>query len=284
MPFLGLSRRTLLLGLAASLCTIGIVSLVLSYLIPAPPSKVTIGTAFKGASFDWFGQRYREHFASANVTLELRETEGALENLNLLQNPGSGVQIGFVTGGVSNASLSPGLLSLGTVDYLPIWIFYSSNETIERLAQLRGKRIAVGPVGSGTRHTAETILAKGGVSSETATLTPLAGDAAAQALFDGKVDAVLILGAPDASAVQSLLRAPKVQLMNFPMAEAFTRIFPNLVRLVLPQGVVDVEANIPATDVSLIATTSSVLVRSDLHPTIVSLLLKTMVDVHRKPG
>ena len=96
MPVLGLSRRTVLVGLVASLCTIGIVSLILSYLIPAPPSKVTIGTAFKGASFDWFGQRYREHFASANVTLELGATEGALENLILLQNPDSGVQVGFV--------------------------------------------------------------------------------------------------------------------------------------------------------------------------------------------
>ncbi|MFY9959220.1 TAXI family TRAP transporter solute-binding subunit [Bradyrhizobium sp.] len=284
MPILGLSRRTLLVGLVASLCAVGIVSLVLSYLIPTPPSKVTIGTAFKGASFDYFGQRYREHFANANVTLELRATEGALENLILLQNHDSGVQVGFVTGGVSNATLSPGLLSLGTIDYLPIWIFYSSNEVIERLTQLRGKRIAIGPVGSGTRHTAEGILAKGGVSSETATLVPLAGTNAARALVDGKVDAVLILGAPDASAVQSLLRAPKVRLMNFPTAEAFTRIFPNLVRLVLPQGVVDVEANIPPNDVSLIATTTSVLVRSDLHPTIVSLLLQTMLEVHKKPG
>ncbi|MBR0900679.1 ABC transporter substrate-binding protein [Bradyrhizobium tropiciagri] len=284
MPFLGFSRRTLLVGLLIGLGIIGVVSLILSYFLPAPPSKVTMATAFKGASFDWFGQRYREHFAKANVAMNLRETDGALENLAFLQDPNSGVQIGFVTGGVSNASLSSGLLSLGTVDYLPIWIFYSSGEPIDRLVQLRGKRIAVGPVGSGTRHTAEAILGKGGVSAETATLVPLAGSAAAQALFDGKLDAALILGAPDASAVQSLLRAPNVRLMNFPTAEAFTRIFPNLVRLVLPQGVVDVEANIPPNDISLIATTSSVLVRSDLHPAIVSLLLTTMVDVHSKPG
>jgi hypothetical protein len=95
---------------------------------------------------------------------------------------------------------------------------------------------------------------------------------------------VWILGAPGASAVQLLLRAPNVRLMSFPTAEAFTRIFPNLVRLVLPQGVVDVEANIPPSDVPLIATTSSVLVRNDLHPAIVSLLLQTMVEVHKEPG
>ena len=281
---LGSSRRTLLFGVVLGLCAVGIISLVLSYFIPAPPSKVTIGTAFKGASFDYYGQRYRDKFADAKVTLELRATEGALENLKLLQDQNSGVQIAFVTGGVSDTAHTQGLLSLGTVDYLPIWIFYTSSQPIEHLVQLKGKRIAVGPVGSGTRYTAEKVLAKGGVSSETATFIPLAGNKAAQALIDGKADAVWILGAPDASAVQLLLRAPNVQLMNFPTAEAFTRIFPNLVRLVLPQGVVDIEANIPPNDVPLIATTVSVLVRNDLHPAIVSLLLQTMLEVHRQPG
>ena len=281
---LGSSRRTLLFGVVLGLCAVGIISLVLSYFIPAPPSKVTIGTAFKGASFDYYGQRYRDKFADANVTLELRATESALENLKLLQDQNSGVQIAFVTGGVSDTAHTQGLLSLGTVDYLPIWIFYTSSQPIEHLVQLKGKRIAVGPVGSGTPYTAEKVLAKGGVSSETATFIPLAGNKAAQALIDGKADAVWILGAPDASAVQLLLRAPNVQLMNFPTAEAFTRIFPNLVRLALPQGVVDIEANIPPNDVPLIATTISVLVRNDLHPAIVSLLLQTMLEVHRQPG
>ena len=281
---LGSSRRTLLFGVVLGLCAVGIISLVLSYFIPAPPSKVTIGTAFKGASFDYYGQRYRDKFADANVTLELRATEGALENLKLLQDQDFGVQIAFVTGGVSDTAHTQGLLSLGTVDYLPIWIFYTSSQPIEHLVQLKGKRIAVGPVGSGTRYTAEKVLAKGGVSSETATFIPLAGNKAAQALIDGKADAVWILGAPDASAVQALLRASNVRLMSFPTAEAFTRIFPNLARLVLPQGVVDVEANIPPNDVPLIATTSSVLVRNDLHPAIVSLLLQTMLEVHRQPG
>lgn len=284
LPMLGSSRRTLLFGMVWGLCAVGIISLALSYFIPTPPSKVAIGTAFKGASFDYYGQRYRDKFADANVTLELRATEGALENLKLLQDQDSGVQIAFVTGGVSDTAHTQGLLSLGTVDYLPIWIFYTSSQPIEHLVQLKGKRIAVGPVGSGTRYTAEKVLAKGGVSSETATLIPLAGNKAAQALIDGKADAVWILGAPDASAVQALLRAPNVRLMSFPTAEAFTRIFPNLARLVLPQGVVDVEANIPPNDVPLIATTSSVLVRNDLHPAIVSLLLQTMLEVHRQPG
>jgi hypothetical protein len=88
------------------------------------------------------------------------------------------------------------------------------------------------------------------------------------------------MATPEATAVQSFLRNPNVRLMSFPMAEAFTRIFPDLNRLVLPQGVVDIDRNIPPADVQLIATTSKVLIRGDLHPEIVQLLLQTMKEVH----
>jgi TRAP-type uncharacterized transport system substrate-binding protein len=280
---LRLSRWLLFIGLIAILCIAGVGWVALDYFIPAPPSEIAIGTAFKGASFDYYGQRYRERFSRANVKLEPRETAGAVENLELLQDPNSGIQIAFVTGGVSDGNHSPGLLSLGTIYNIPYWVFYASIEPLDRLSQLKGKRIAVGPVGSGTRHAAEKILRKGGVNAATATLLPFAGNDAVDALRDGKVDVVWIIGAPYAPAIQALLTNPSVRLMTFPMAEAFIRIFPDLVRLVLPQGVFDIDRVIPPNDVPLIGTTTRVLIRNDLHPAIVHLLLKTMIEEHGGP-
>src|SRR6516165_2139443 len=109
------NRWQLLKALAAIGGMFAIVSLALIHFIPAPPSKVVIATAFKGASFDYFGRQYRESFARYNVDLELRETAGAVENVKLLQDPKSGVQIGFVTGGVSDGKRAHDVLSLGTV-------------------------------------------------------------------------------------------------------------------------------------------------------------------------
>jgi TRAP-type uncharacterized transport system substrate-binding protein len=208
MFVMGFSRWQLFKILASIIGIVGIVSLALIHFIPAPPSKVVMATAFKGASFDYYGRKYREMFARHNVDLELRETAGAAENVKLLQDPKSGVQIGFVTSGVSDAKHAPDVLSLGTVYNEPFWIFYSSNEQLDRLSQLKGKRIAVGPVGSATRHTAEQILDRAGINSENATLSPFAGLAADKALNDGKVDVVWIIGVADATAVQSLLRNP----------------------------------------------------------------------------
>ena len=277
---LGYNRRQLFKGLAASLCIVSIVSLALIYFIPAPPSKVVMATGVKGSAFEYFAKQYREIFARSNIELELRESPGAVENVNLLQDPKSGIQIALVLGGVSNGKHAPGLLSLGTVYNNPFWLFYSSNEPIERLSQLKGKRVAVGPVGSATRAQAEQILGKAGVNSESATLLPFIGSAAVEAMNDGKVDAVWIFGAPDSPSVHSLLHNPNLRIMSFQTAEALTRIFPELTRLVLPQGIIDLERDIPPNDVPLVGSTTKVLVRSDLHPEIVQLLLQTMLEVH----
>src|SRR6516162_7126653 len=165
-----LSKQQLFAAVAAAVFVLGAASLALIYFIPTPPSKVVMATAFKGASFEYYGRQYREIFARYNVDLELRETAGAVENVKLLQDPNSGVQIAFTTGGVSDAKRAPDVLSLGTVYNQPFWIFYSSSEPFDRLSQLKGRRLAVGPVGSATRYTAEQILSKAGVNAETATL------------------------------------------------------------------------------------------------------------------
>ena len=187
-------------------------------------------------------------------------------------------------GGTSDGEHTPGLLSLGIVYNNPFWVFYSSAEAFDRLSQLKGKRIAVGPAGTAVRQAAEKVLGTDGVTAATATFLPIAGSAAVEALRDGKVDAYWIASAPESPAVQTMLRMPNVRLMSFARAEALTRIFPNLVRLTLPQGVFDIAANIPSSDVTLIATTVRILIRDDLHPQIVNLLLPILIKEHGGPG
>ena len=167
---LGFNRWHLFKSLAAILCIAGIVSLAAAYFIPAPPTTVTIATAYKGSTFVFYGEKYREIFARAHVKLELRETNGAVDNLRLLRDPKSGVDIGFVSGGLSQGDPPPGLLSIGLTYNNAFWIFYRSTETLYRFSQLKGKRIAVGPEGSGVRFTAEQVLGAGGINSATATL------------------------------------------------------------------------------------------------------------------
>jgi TRAP-type uncharacterized transport system substrate-binding protein len=273
-------HTTLFRALVAIICFAGALWLGLAYFNPAPPSVITIATGPKGGAYEFFAQQYRERLARARVTLNIRITDGTAENIRLLEDPKSGVQVGFVVGGASNSEQAPGLLSLGRVNNQVFWIFYHGAETLDDLAQLKGKRIGVGPEGVVTQH----VLGAAGVNAETATLVPLTGSAAVEALKDGRLDAIFIALAPDSSTVQILLRDPDVRLMSVSQTDALTRIFPYLVRLVLPQGVIDLEHNIPASDVNLIGTTNAVVVREDLHPEIIDLLAKTLVEVHGGAG
>ena len=263
---------TLLRVLVAIICFTGVLWLGLAYFNPAPPSTITIATGPKGGAYEFFAQQYRERLARAHVTLNIRLTEGTAENIRLLEEPRSGVQAGFVVGGASNSQQAPGLLSLGRVNSQVFWIFYRGTETLDDLTQLKSKRIGVGPEGIVTAR----VLAAAGVNSESATLLPLTGSAAVEALNDGRLDAIFIALAPDSSTVQTLLHEPDVRLMSVSQTDALTRIFPYLVRLVLPRGVIDLEHNIPPKDVDLIGTTNAVVVREDLHPEIIDLLAKTL--------
>jgi TRAP-type uncharacterized transport system substrate-binding protein len=271
---------TLLRALVAIICFAGAIWLGLAYFNPAPPSTITIATGPKGGAYEFFAQQYRDKLARARVTLKIRITDGTSENIRLLEDPKSGVQVGFVVGGASNSQQAPDLLSLGRVNNQVFWIFYRGTETLDDLTQLKGKRIGVGPEGVVTQR----VLAAAGVNTETATLVPLTGSAAVEALHDGRLDAIFTALAPDSSTVQTLLHDPDVRLMSVSQTDALTRIFPYLVRLVLPQAVIDLEHNIPPKDVSLVGTTNAVIVREDLHPEIIDLLAKTLVEVHGGAG
>ena len=178
---LGFNRWHLLKGLAAILCIVGIVSLALAYFIPAPPSTITIAMAFKGSSYERFALRYREKLARSHFTLNMHETDGPLDNLRLIKDQSSGVDVAFLFGGLTNSEQSPELMSLGRIAFAPIWIFYRGTETLERLTQLKGKRIAVP---AGTRVVVDPILAAHGVNPDNTTMLTLAGPAAAKALKD----------------------------------------------------------------------------------------------------
>lgn len=281
---LGVGYRRLLTGLLVILCIASAAWLTLGHFVPAPPKTITIAAGAKGGAYEYFANRYREILARSHVTLEVRSTDGTGENLKLIEDPNSGVEVAFVQGGFSNSIRSPNLESLGKVNYLAFFIFYRATETLNDLTQLKGKRIAIGPVSSGTHLVAERILKASGVTAQNATLLPLAGRSAVDAMDAGQADVLFIGSVLEAPLVQALLRDPGVRLLSIPRAKALSRKFPFLSRLELPSGVIDLEKNIPDADVTLIGTTSSVLVRDDVHPEIVGLLARALQEVHGEPG
>jgi len=141
---LGINRWQIVKMLAAIVCIAGLAWLGLAYLIPAPPSKITIATSLAGDHYQMVGSRYQGILAGSDVDVQLQLTQGAKENLRLLNDPNSGIQIGFMQGGISNSKLAPDLLSLGRIDYQMFWLFYPGEEPLTDLTPIKGKRVALG--------------------------------------------------------------------------------------------------------------------------------------------
>lgn len=277
---LGYNRWHLFKGLAALLSIWFVCWLALAHFVPAPPSTITFASGAAEGNFEHIAQRYRESLARHRVTLNLHPTKGSADHPRLIEDRNSGVDAGYVLGGNTDSKQSPGLMSLGRVTYNPIWFFYRGPETLDRLSQLKGKRIG----GNFTAGLAAKILATSGINADNATLVTLAGPASAKALRDGEVDVIMPFGEVNTPLIQSLLRDPNVRLISLTQAEGLSRVYPYLSRLVLPQGVMDFEKNIPATDVSLIATTTAIVVRKDLHPELVYLLAQALMEEHGPAG
>lgn len=263
---------------------VGGIWLALKISDPAPPSTFVISTASSGSPYQRLGARYTGVFARNGVRLEVRESEGSVANFKALATPGSGVDAAFVQGGLISPADASGVLSLGRVAYEPLWVFYTGEAKLERLGDLKGKRILVGPKGGGTNALALRLLASNGITGETATLINRELPDYVDMLGKGEVDAGFLVLAPEARTVQRLLRTANVRLMSFANADAYTQKFPFVARLELREGVIDLGARIPPADTTLIATTAAVLVRADAHHALVNLLAQAIQEVHSRPS
>jgi TRAP transporter TAXI family solute receptor len=277
-------RELLLVAGPIFLLVVGAFFAAYQFVEPAPPRTVVMTTGGEAGAYHAFARRYAARLRNAGIELRVVPSAGSLENLARLRDPASLFGAGLVQGGISSKAAAPELLSLGRIFLEPVWVFHRGDSALDRLGGLAGKTIAVGPAGSGTRTLAVTLLEAAGVDANRATLSPLSGAAAVEALGDGRVDALFLVAAAEAPVVRTALGDPRFRLMSLAHAEALTRLFPYLTRVTLPRGSVDLVRDIPTRDMDLVAPMATLLVKSDLHPAIVGLLVEAVQDVHTPGG
>jgi TRAP-type uncharacterized transport system substrate-binding protein len=279
------NRRLLVITaiILAALTAVGI-WMTFSLLRPTPPRSVVMAIDPEGSFSAELGKRYRELLARDGIDLRLVPTAGAVESMARLRDPKAGISIAIIPGGISNQKESPGLVSLGTLFYEPLWPFYRG-QVLQRHEQLHGLRISIGPEGSASHVLSLKFFARVGViDQETATLLSLTPQESAAKLLKGDIDVAVLMDAWETPAVQQLLAAKEINLLSIRRADAYVTLYGYLNKLVLPAGVVDMAGNRPPTDVLLIAPKASLVVRSDLHPAIQYLLLEAASQIHSGPG
>jgi len=280
--FVAISWRDLAVSFGPILLiSIAAIYLAVRLIQPAPPDTLTMAAGPKGSTFWNAAQKYRAILARNRITLNVLETEGSADNLKHLTDPHANVDVGFVQDGIAPAQQTNGLMSLGSVAYVPVAIFYRG-PMITLLSEFKGKRVAIGAEGSGTRELALALLKANGITPDGPTkLLPLSGDDAAQALASGKIDAAFLTGDNAQPAVLGkLYRSPGITFYDFTQASAYARRFPYLTQIDMPMGSFDLGKNLPSTTLHMIAPTEELVARDSLHPALSDLLVEAAREVH----
>ena len=282
--FKDISRRDLWLTITpVVLIALAAFVFAFRFVEPAPPDSIVISTGAVDGGYHMFALRYREILARDGVKVELRPSAGSQENVSRLLDEKSDVEVGFLQGGSAFSTNAPDLVSLGSIYYEPLWVFYRGPE-IHDFGALQGRKLAIGPEESGTRALALQLLAVNAAVMPPTMLLPESGQHAADLLLQGKLDAVLLVAPPESPLVEQLISAPGIRLLSLDRADAYTRRFPSLTRLTLPQGVFDFVKNVPARDVTLISPTANLLAVDGLHPALAYLLMRAASEVHGGAG
>jgi len=264
---------------------------------PQPPRRVVLATGPTHSDYAEFGKRYRDELKHHRIEVVLKATEGSSGNRRLLSDEKEQVDLGFVRGGSGEALRQDEekggvpLVALGSLFLEPVWVFYREDAAqklpggkLTHITQLQQLRVNTGARGSGATIILYKLMNANGIERESLKLDRRDQGEAVAALFDGSLDAMLLVSAPEAPPVQALLFEPGIALFEFEQAEAYSRRFPYLGPVVLPRGVADLPKDIPPRDVRLIAPTTMLVARESTHPALMQLFVQAAHKIHGEPG
>jgi hypothetical protein len=249
---------------------------------PAPGRTLDFSAGQENSAYERFAKQYAEELAQNQITLRIHKSQGSEENLQHIADLDSKIDIGFVQSGSTTEkdAQEKGLISLGSLFYEPIWIFYRGKKEVTSLTEFKAKRVNVGPDGFGVRRLFQQLLSVNNLDENQLEIHQLESTPATVAFVNEQIDVLVMSSASDSQLIQMLLQTPGVKLFDFVQAEAYTRRFPFLSHVVLPRGIVDMGRDIPSRDYHLISPTATLVAHESLHPALISLFLQAAKKIH----
>lgn len=260
----------------------GLIVVVFAFMDPAPPREITLATGVEGGAYDAFGRQLAARLAQDGLTVHLRPTLGSVENLALLAEADGEVSIALVQSGVANTE-APGLHALGALFHEPLWVFTLRDFNLSSLRDLRGRRVAIGPEGSGTRPVAQRVIELTGIQDAVQT-EPLGGQAAYDALRAGTIDVAMFIASPQSPFVRTLLGDAELKFHGLTRVAAYAAALPRLTTVTIGEGQLDIPRNIPTDDRVLLSSVVTLVVNDRFYSGLAPLLLEAAKDVLRQGG
>jgi len=270
----------------ATFAVIAIVLLVsLVILKPAAPDKITLLTGPEGSGYHEQGKRYAAYLTDLGLEAEVQITDGGFDNVKRLI-AGADDAVAFAPSNiehvVGDSVDTSHLVSLGSVAYEPLWLFYRSELEIRKIPDLAGLRVAAGAKGSVVHYVANFLFELNGIGDQVE-IQPSEGQTPrtiAKALVEGQIDAAFAMGGPTSPAINNLLIDQDLGVLSFERADAYQALDPGITKLVAPQGIFDLANNIPPEDLVLLSAATNLVTLDSFYPGAVPLLLRAASDAH----
>lgn len=264
----------------AVVLTIAVVWVSLFTMDPFPPRRITIATGQPDGTYDALGREYQRRLRREGLAVALRRSAGSVDNLELLER--GEADVAFVQAGIYQPAADPEqrLRGMAAIYREPLWVFYRGQPIGDGLASLASRRISIGAPGSGTEAVVRALFEALGLSATGANVVRLTSAEARRAIEEERLDAAFFVASYADGNVIALLHRPDVQLLGFTRDVAFARNFRYLTPVRLDQGLLDLKADLPRQDVTLMAPAALLVCRESLHPRVVEQVLTIARDVH----
>jgi TRAP-type uncharacterized transport system substrate-binding protein len=277
-------RRT---GIGVSAALIAIVLFVALVVVkPAMPDRIVLLTGPEGGAYHDLGERYADDLRLRGLEAEVIVTEGVLDNMQRLAAGGNVVAFAPSTvnrrgdAGIDTSHL----VTLGSVAFEPLWLFYRSGLDIVRIPDLAGKKVVTGGRGTVSDYVALALIEHNGLAGEVELqrITGQTAESLAEAFAAATIDAAFVTGEASSPVVRAMLDADGVTLVSFGRAEAYARLISGVTTLVAPEGVFDLARNVPPQDAHLLSAATCLVANDSLHRAVVPMLLIAVENDRRK--
>lgn len=220
-----------------------------------PHVVLRFATGTPGGGFYPFGEALAEAYARLmpDVDFHTRPTAGAVDNVTALERGNADLAFAFAdvayiayVGRLDGAAAPfDHLRGIAALQLTPVHLVVGRDTAIRSPADLRGRRIGVGPPGSGTELTARLVLEASGISTFEVHTEPLPFNDAARRLVGGTLDAMFDNAIFPAESVRMAVRAGAriVPLTGAPF-ERLRHEYPFLERTVIPRDAYGLGASV----------------------------------------
>lgn len=207
------------------------------------------------------------------IRIQVKETAGSVENLQMIED--GQAQMAIVQ---SDTAPRP---SVRAIAYLFPEVFHlmvRSESNIQSVTDLRGRRVALMPQGSGSNVLFDRLTDHYNLSPQEFTPLPMQPDEAYEALKLGQVDALFRVIAIGNQATSDVLRASRARLLPIDQAESLRLFYPFLEASVIPKGTYDGALPLPQTDIPVVGVRAVLVADADVDPEVARLITKTLFE------